>query len=387
MIYILTFLVSSFFIWIGTRKYTKQKMEDGIYETVRLKKVPVLIGLLLPALTASMRAVSVGSDVSFYVIPYFYKAINSNSFSNYIAILGGYKNDIGYCLLNYIISQLTTEIGWLFFTTELIIVFFTFAGVWQLRKRASPWLSMLFFYFLFYNITLSTVRQSCALAISFFAFSFLLKNQFRKSALIKSTIWVIVACTFHRTAIFEFVIFLIAYLSVKNKFSIAKFTIVAIIVSLLANFFATRFLAIVSEIISTVTSKYTNEFFLNTNSTGASGYKSIIIISFIVIILQLFYIKREKIDYLKRINKVILCLCILYIFAMLFLSKIAFIPRLMYYVQFLWCISFAQGTKLVKKDKLNTYIATFLLLAIAFFFWIFFFVIANVHETYPYKIR
>lgn len=89
MIYILTFLVSSAFVWIGTRECTKRKMEDGMWETVRLKKIPVLIGLLLPALLASMRAVSVGSDVSFYVVPLFNKAINSNSFSDYVAILGG----------------------------------------------------------------------------------------------------------------------------------------------------------------------------------------------------------------------------------------------------------------------------------------------------------
>ena len=89
MIYILTFLVSSAFVWIGTRECTKRKMEDGMWKTVRLKKIPVLIGLLLPALLASMRAVSVGSDVSFYVVPLFNKAINSNSFSDYVAILGG----------------------------------------------------------------------------------------------------------------------------------------------------------------------------------------------------------------------------------------------------------------------------------------------------------
>lgn len=99
MIYILTFLVSSAFVWIGTRECTKRKMEDGMWKTVRLKKIPVLIGLLLPALLASMRAVSVGSDVSFYVVPLFNKAINSNSFSDYVAILGG---DINRCWILFI---------------------------------------------------------------------------------------------------------------------------------------------------------------------------------------------------------------------------------------------------------------------------------------------
>jgi hypothetical protein len=362
-------------------------MEDGMWKTVRLKKIPVLIGLLLPALLASMRAVSVGSDVSFYVVPLFNKAINSNSFSDYVAILGGDINDVGYCLLNYILSRFTTEIGWLFFATELIIVFFTFAGCWQLRGKAYPWLSMLFFYFLFYNITLSTVRQSCALAISFFALSYLFEKQFSKDAIIKSIICVMVACTFHRTAVFEFAIILIAYLSLKNKFSVAKFTVAACVGCLVARLFATRFLAIVSGLIGLVTSKYTNEFFLSTNTTGASGYRSIIVLAAVVTILQFAYMKREKKDYWKGINKALFSLNMLYIFAMLFLSSFAFIPRLMYYVQFLWCVSFAQGTKLVKEDRLNICIATILLLAIAFSFWTFFFVIGNVHGTYPYTFR
>lgn len=387
MIYILTFLVSSAFVWIGTRECTKRKMEDGMWKTVRLKKIPVLIGLLLPALLASMRAVSVGSDVSFYVVPLFNKAINSNSFSDYVAILGGDINDVGYCLLNYILSRFTTEIGWLFFATELIIVFFTFAGCWQLRGKAYPWLSMLFFYFLFYNITLSTVRQSCALAISFFALSYLFEKQFSKDAIIKSIICVMVACTFHRTAVFEFAIILIAYLSLKNKFSVAKFTVAACVGCLVARLFATRFLAIVSGLIGLVTSKYTNEFFLSTNTTGASGYRSITVLAAVVTILQFAYMKREKKDYWKGINKALFSLNMLYIFAMLFLSSFAFIPRLMYYVQFLWCVSFAQGTKLVKEDRLNICIATILLLAIAFSFWTFFFVIGNVHGTYPYTFR
>ena len=387
MIYILTFLVSSAFIWIGTRECTKRKMEDGMWKMVRLKKIPVLIGLLLPALLASMRAVSVGSDVSFYVVPFFNKAINSKSFNDYITILGGDINDVGYCLLNYIISQFTTEIGWLFCVTELIIIFFTFAGCWQLRGKAYPWLSMLFFYFLFYNITLSTVRQSCALAISFFALSYLLKKQFSKDAIIKSIICVMVACTFHRTAIFEFAIILIAYLAFKNKFSVAKFIIATWGGCLIARFFAIKFLSIVGGLIGLVTSKYTNEFFLSTNTTGASGYRSLIMLSVVVTILQFAYMKRDKGDYWKGFNKVLFDLNMLYVFVMLFLSCFAFIPRLMYYIQFLWCISFAQGTKLVKEDLLNTCIATILLLAIAFSFWIFFFVIGNVHGTYPYAFR
>lgn len=142
----------------------------------------MLIGLLLPALLASMRAVSVGSDVSFYVVPLFNKAINSNSFSYYVAILGGDINDIGYCLLNYIISRFTTEIGWLFFATELIIVFYI-CRMLETQRKSLSMVEYAILLFLFYNITLSTVRQSCALAISFLHFPIFLKSNLVKMLL------------------------------------------------------------------------------------------------------------------------------------------------------------------------------------------------------------
>ena len=42
-------------------------------------------------------------------------------------------------------------------------------------------------------------------------------------AIIKSIICVMVACAFHRTAVFEFAIILIAYLALKNKLSVVHF--------------------------------------------------------------------------------------------------------------------------------------------------------------------
>lgn len=387
MIYIITFLASSFFLWIGTRKCTKQKMEDGKWEIVKLKKIPVAIGILLPVLLATLRATSVGSDVSFYVIPFFNRAIASNTFSGYIENLGGNTSDFGYSLLNFIISRFTKEIGWLFFATELITVSFTFAGCWQLRGKACPWLSMLFFYFLFYNITLSTVRQSCALAITFFAFSYLLKNQFRKDSVIKATLFIICACFFHRTAVFELALVLGAYLIYKNKLNIKKFVLASGAGCLAAKLFATRFLSIVGSLIGLITSKYISDFFLNTSRTGASGYTAVILLSCIVAVLQYAYTKKEKKDYWKGINKALFGFNMLYMFAMFFLSNFAFIPRLMYYIQFSWCISFAQGERLVKGDRLNRTIATSLLLAVVVAFWSFFFIFGNVHETYPYVFR
>ena len=225
------------------------------------------------------------------------------------------------------------------------------------------------------------------MSISFFAFTYLLRKKFSRDAIIKFTICIIMACMFHRTAIFEFAIALIAYLIFENKFSVAKFTVVAGIGCLFARLFATRFLLIVGNLIGLITAKYTDDFFLSINAKGASGYKSVIMLSVVVSMLQFAYMKNEKKDYWKGVNRVLFSLNMLFVFAMVFLSGFAFIPRLMYYIQFSWCLSFAQGMKLVKNDRPNSIIATVALLVVVFVFWKFFFILGNVHGTYPYMFR
>ena len=85
MIYIMCFLLSAFFIWIGTGKCTLTRMKIGIWEYVSLIKISTLVGVLILVILASLRDTSVGSDVEYYVVPYFKEAVNSSKFFNYLS--------------------------------------------------------------------------------------------------------------------------------------------------------------------------------------------------------------------------------------------------------------------------------------------------------------
>lgn len=87
MIYILCFFFSTFFIWLGTRRCSNLCMENGKWEKIKFKKVPVIIGLLFPVLLATFRDTTVGSDVEYYVVPYFKNACSMNDFGITLHIL------------------------------------------------------------------------------------------------------------------------------------------------------------------------------------------------------------------------------------------------------------------------------------------------------------
>lgn len=387
MVYIVCFFSSMFFLWIGTQKYIGVKMNGKYWDNTKYVGISVVIGIFIPILLATFRETSVGSDVEFYVVPYFEQAIETNGFEKYVSLLGGKGQDLAYCLLNYAITRITSNIGWLFLSVQLITICFVFAACWQLRDVAAPWLSMLFFYFIFYNITLSTVRQSCAVALSFYAIALSLKNGFNKKTIIQSIAVVVCAITFHLTAIVVVPLLVLGYLIYTKKLNVLATSMSIILFCLMVGIFLEPFMTIISSIVSAISTKYSKPFFLNSNGAGVGGYTSVILLGMIVTIIQFMLLKRTQSDNSKRINKVLFVFDVMYVVGMLFLSKIAFIPRLLYYIQIMWNISLAQVGTVVGGRKGNKIVAEVFALLIVMIYWMYFFVMGGVHGTYPYILR
>ena len=289
MIYIICFFLSVFFIWLGTKHCTKQQEDNGDRKQNKLKKLPVTIGILLPTLLAAFRDTSVGTDVGFYVVPYFNSAVRSISFWKYVAGLGGIaKQDLGYDLLNYIISRFTDDIGWLFFFTELLIIVCIFAGCWILRFHFQPWTAMLFYYLIFYNMTLSTVRQSCACAISFLAVTLALKFNFKRDKMMYPVGLIVLAMTFHATAVFSAILLLICWLVCTNKIRFLNIGLISILGCILFRFASNYFLGLVLRMTQLLKIKYSTDSMLNANSVGAAGWTKVILLGLFVIFIQFF---------------------------------------------------------------------------------------------------
>lgn len=386
MIYILCFFFSTFFIWLGTRRCSNLCMENGKWEKIKFKKVPVIIGLLFPVLLATFRDTTVGSDVEFYVVPYFKNACSMNDFWDYVTYIGGKQSDLAYSVLNFLISRVTDSIGVLFFAVQAIIIIFIFIGFWNIRGRVYPWVGMLFYYLLFYNMSLSTVRQSCALAICFCAICMAFRYSFEKKQIFKVLGLVILAFFFHASAVISVPVLFVCYLFGKKEIKLRPFVVISVALVILFGIFYNQLMQLIILIVSLVNNKYTNEFYLTTVGVDSSGYKSIILIGLVILCLQLLMGKRKNKNW-RELNNALIGFNVIYIASMLFLSRISFMPRLLYYIQILWPISLGGVGFVLVRNRKNRILATGILIIIVMAFWFYFYIVGGVHETYPYVFR
>lgn len=378
MQYIACFCLSVFFIWIGTKRY--------VYNEKRIKKgdvILIMVGLLIPSILAAFRDFSVGSDVNYYVVPFFNRAINSSSISSYIVSTG--SNDIGYLLLNYVITRFTSDIKWLFFITELIIVTFIFCGTWKYRGDFSPVMSMLYFYLLFYNMTLSTVRQCIALSIVFFGLSTYISSQFSRKGLIIASLCILLAYTFHSTAIFAILLLMLSYLLSKKNVNSYLFALMAVFGSVIVRLFVYEFIALIGRLASLFSSKYANWEYTSASGGGASGYLTLICVGLFVLLIS-YKLSKKQDRKTSIVNKIFFNFNIIYFFMMLICSSITFVPRMMYYFQIFWCLPLSNVTLLFNNTKTNRRMGVSLTIIVIFVFWLYFYIISNVHGTYPYHV-
>lgn len=387
MIYMVCFTISIYFIWLGTKQINKVNMKNGKWIAVRPKLFYTTVGILVPCVLAALRDTSVGSDVSFYVLPYFNRACNASSFWSYTVSLGSGGSDISYNLINYTISRISNNIGWLFFMIEGIILIFVFGGCWNLRARAYPWLSMLYFYLIFFNVTLSTVRQSCACAISFYALTLAIKNKFDKRKMLMTIGLILFAMTFHATAFFSFLILVIIYGVVMEKLKPIHICIGSLVLCIILKYNSNFFLKIVFSLVSIINSKYANQTSIAITGWGASGYTLLVLTGVLLILLLYRLIIVKDDNYWRQVNIAFLCLNVIYVCAMSFISNFVFIPRTMYYIQIFWNIPFAQSSGIVKNDRFNKLLMFMLTLGTLMFYWIYYYYIGGVHGTFPYVLR
>lgn len=381
MAYLSCFFISYIFLWLGTKKY-----RDIEFKIKKFDMVLIFIGLIIPALLAANRSPSVGSDVSYYVLPYFNRAVASKTLIECINKIG--FKDIGYIYLNFIVSRFSSNIFWLFFAIEFIILIFLFLGNWNYRKLINPAFAMLIWYFLLYNMSLSTVRQSIALSIIYFATSLLIKNNFKNKSIYKALILLALALLFHFTAISACIIWIILYYLINNsKINKYQIFIIILFVTFSIRVFANSFVNLILKIALVLGSKYSTWGFTSIYGNGASGYVTLILMGIIVSAISLFLLLKKDNDETIKINKALFACNILYVFFMLLCSNITFIPRMMYYLQILWCITLAQFERIFKKTKFNNFLSKFLIILVIMLFWYYYFCISNVHGTFPYQLH
>ena len=233
------------------------------------KKYIFVIGILL-FLIASLRAESVGSDLTSYLSAYhMYKSVS-------VSDIYRFKYEPLFALLYFVIQKLHGS----FRMFMVVCAGITLAGpVYFIKKYSKiPWLS--FFLYVagtYYFSTLSMLRGCIGMSISMFAIDSFIEKKYKKAIFI----WVI-ACLFHYSAI---IVPLFAFFMLCSKNKIKFFVSVAIIlISFLGKSIITRLF------VGLYASSYGSDF---KNFVVGTGYNMLLIFIFLWILGVLFGKKSE----------------------------------------------------------------------------------------------
>lgn len=173
-----------------------------------------VIALIIPCIMAGIRANEIGSDTAGYPLRMFELACK-NGYIEYLnsSFLHGWKQEvvidmgIGYSTFVFLVTLFFKDFSFLLFFTELFIVLCIYKASVLLLEKNDYWFAFLVFYLLFYNVTLNMERQWMAMSVCLLGFAYYKKNRMKAA-----TICMVIAISVHPTAICALLIFVIHYI-------------------------------------------------------------------------------------------------------------------------------------------------------------------------------
>lgn len=174
------------------------------------ERILLFFSMLLPCILAGMRDISVGIDVQNYVVSNFKVAQSSGiDFTKFLDVM---PKDVEmlFALLIYVCAKLGT-ISLLLFAIQFLISIPIYKVLYE-KNSVSYALPLSIYYFLFFNLELSAMRQG--IASSFLLLAYV---RYRNKRYSSGVILAVCACLFHISAIIALSIFLVFLLISKAR--------------------------------------------------------------------------------------------------------------------------------------------------------------------------
>lgn len=227
MIYLLVFGLSAIFLYLAEKKLVFRqgeliKIVNKFDANCRLALL--LLALALPILLATMRDISVGIDVSTYMLPLYRCSLKSNGLISFFENIKFDAQlvyiDKGYALIAYFACKIFRSVNGLFFANALLTIVPIFYAIKNFNKYCKKrnyniviplWLGMFIYYCCFYNNSLNQVRQIICCSLLLCAFALFLNRKYLKTCII-----FFVAISIHVSSI-VFLIILGIYLVAKSN--------------------------------------------------------------------------------------------------------------------------------------------------------------------------
>jgi hypothetical protein len=371
MIYFIVFTISIFITYLAEYSI-RRKSRFSFY-------LFSIIAIVIPSTLAGVRDTGIGTDTTVYVDIVFDRIIRVNSLEELYYVyssksLTGVHIEFIYLLLNYLVSLFGDNVNWVYFFANLITCTFFYMAAYDNRKKASMWLVMTFFFFLFYNQSYNLVRQSLALSMTIYAFKYIEAKKW-----IKIVIWSIIILNTHATGLGFILLFAIHYICNLKSKGIRVFLTTIFFVGMISIYFLFSELLLFLISMGVIQDKFLAYFPLKGDS-AISASIIIMYLLFVVLLLvvKLWIIKNDKNLWYYIYNKIIGIL----LFNLSVISTYLF--RFSLYINVMDCIIIPRTLHLLSPKKNKTVILHVLTILLLISVWLWQIIINNDNETYPY---
>lgn len=337
-----------------------------------------IIGLLPPILIAGFRNHTVGADTDFYILPIFYQA--TSYFTNVKELIEANPNTDFLCLYyTWFVTRLTQD-SYIYLSLNHILIFLPlYITAYKLRKYLSPVVFFLLYYLIFYQESLSIVRQSIAISFSMLAFVFYLERKLKLYFCLMA-----IAFGFHSTVIITLLYplvlkYLKKYPLNENNKKYSFFIILGVFVVINLNFLL-MFL-INAGVLNMKYLIYTAQSDTFKGGLGVTNF----IIKIVIIFFIYCFRKKHKSSifydfaFVLSILDLIFCLCALLVEP---LDRFSLYPRLMS------CITLPVLFNVCQKEKLYSLVRLkYILVCLLCFFWYYVYIQGDYDSTSDYKMN
>lgn len=170
--YLFIFSVTTIFIYLSERKWNKNK---SIYAYILGMTAVIILSVF-----AGIRNYDVGTDMDFYILPFFYRAqMYSTNFHN-LWIANTENVEIMFLVLEYISANLFHSPHFVMFALSFLTNIFVYMGIIKQRGNMSITFAWLTYCLIYFNTSLNLMRQSVSVAILFYLFSDLKSLNWKK---------------------------------------------------------------------------------------------------------------------------------------------------------------------------------------------------------------
>ena len=194
-----------------------------------IRYVGGLLSVLPPILLAGFRDVSVGSDMQLYINPIFEYL---QSTDGNLGIVRDRWEDVEfmYLFLNYIVYYTTNSFVCFLIALHALIIIPLYVSAMKWRNFLSPVYFFLIYYCIFYQETLSIVRQSLAISFAILSITYFIDRK-----VLKFSIFAILSISFHSTAVIALLIPLLY--KILSIFPIKKYYLGYLLILLATSYF------------------------------------------------------------------------------------------------------------------------------------------------------